>query len=282
MKRIGSGFSLLTKFENLFINDSMKRINIKEFHETKYCPGVWRDLMTDFLSVFTYNANPYKIIFPFLKNAISRSGSRKIIDFGSGGGTYMLKLLQEIDPNSESYTAELTDKFPNKQCFQRIETLSGGRIKYNRESVDLLEGGKPQGFWTFFSTAHHFNKKELKTLLETAVKQKCGIGIFEYSSREILQIVLPSLMVPFLVLAVTPLITPFSWRRLFWTYILPVVPTLVMVDGFISHMKSYSVAELEKIASETASLDYHFECGRKRIFLKTCPITYLTGYPINK
>ena len=257
----------------------MKRINIKEFHETKYCPAIWRDLMTDFLAFFVYHANPYKVIFPLLKKALSRSNSKQIIDLGSGGGTYMLKLLQAIDPKAELYTAMLSDKFPNMQCAQRIKQLSNGRIKYISGSVDVLESEKPKGFWTLFTAAHHFNEAELKKILNSAVEQKCGIGLFEYSSREIMQIVLPSLMVPFLVLVLTPLITPFSWRRLLWTYILPVVPLLVMIDGFISHMKSYSVDELKKITAEISSPDYHFECGRKRVFIKTCPVTYLIGYP---
>ena len=258
----------------------IKRIKIKEFHETKYCPAVWRDFMTDFLAFFLYHANPYKAIFPLLKNALDRSGSRRIIDFGSGGGTYMLKLLRSIDPKSELYTALLSDKFPNKRCAERIENLSGGRIKYIPEPIDILTSEKPQGFWTLFTAAHHFDENELKTFIGSAVRQKCGIGIFEYSSREILQVILPSLMVPLLVLAITPLITPFSWRRLFWTYIIPAVPLLVMLDGFISHMKSYSVAELEEIVSGLSSPDYHFECGRKRVFMKTCPVTYLIGYPV--
>lgn len=258
----------------------MKRINIKEFHETRYCPSLWRDLMTDFLAFFVYNANPYKVIYPFLKSALSRSGSKQIIDFGSGGGTYMLKMLRMLDPESKLYTALLSDKFPNEQCAHRIEKLSAGRIKYIPDPVDILKSKKPQGFWTLFAAAHHFDEAELKFLLNSAVKQKCGIGIFEYSSRDFLQVTLPSLMAPFLVLTMTPLITPFSWRRLFWTYILPIVPILVMMDGFVSHMKSYSVKELTKITAQIPSLDYHFECGRKRIFLKTCPITYLIGYPI--
>ncbi len=260
----------------------MKRINLKEFHETKYCPVLWRDFMTDFLSVFVYNANPYKVIYPLIKNALSCSGSKQIVDFGSGSGMYMLKLLRNINSESKLYTALLSDKFPNKKSAQRIENLSGGQIKYIPESVDILDSKNPQGFWTLLTAAHHFNETELKSILSDAVKQKCGIGILEYSSRQILQIILPSLMVPFLVLTITPFITPFSWKRLFWTYILPVVPVLVMIDGFISHMKSYSVAELKKMTNEMSSSNYYFECGRKRIFFKTCPITYLIGYPIKK
>ncbi len=258
----------------------MKRIHIKEFHETKYCPAIWRDLMTDFLAFLIYHANLYKVVFPFLKKALFRSGCRQIVDFGSGGGTYMLKLLKAIDPGSEVHTALLCDKFPNKKSAQRIKKLSGSRIRYISDSVDILKSDKPQGFWTLFETAHHFDNEELKGFLGDAVKQKCGVGIFEYTSREILQVVLPSLMVPFLVLALTPFIIPFSWQRLFWTYIFPVLPVLIMIDGFISHMKSYSVAELEGIAAQISSPEYHFECGRIRIFFKTCPITYLVGYPI--
>jgi hypothetical protein len=257
----------------------MNRLNIKEFHETKYCPAVWRDLMTDFLAFFTYHVNPYKSVMPLLKDAMEKSGHTRIVDFAAGNGTYILKVLAALDPEGNKYDALLCDKFPNTESAQRIEKLSGGRIKYVSEPLDILgEGTKPQGFWTLFSGAHHFSPDELKSFMEDAVKQNCGIAFFEYSARGILSSLLPSLLVPFLVLLLTPLISPFSWRRLFWTYI-PAVPFLVMIDSFISHLKSYSAAEFEKLAAEIDAPGYKFECARKRIFMKTCPVTYLIGYP---
>lgn len=253
---------------------------MKEFHETRYCPAVWRDLMTDFLAFFTYHVNPYKSTMPLLKNAMEKSGHRRIVDFAAGGGAYILKVLAALGPETDKYNALLCDKFPNAESARRIEKLSGGRIKYIAESVDILdENEKPQGFWTLFSGAHHFSPRQLKTFTECAVRQNCGIAFFEYSGRGILQAVLPSLAVPFLVLLLTPLVSPFSWRRLFWTYIIPAVPLLMMIDGFISHLKSYSAAEFRRIVAETDAPGYKFECGRKRILMQTCPITWFIGYP---
>ncbi|MFA6715527.1 MAG: hypothetical protein WC082_11180 [Victivallales bacterium] len=258
----------------------MNRLNIKEFHETRYCPAVWRDLMTDFLAFFTYHVNPYKSVMPQLKNAMEKSGCARIVDFAAGNGTYILKVTAALDPETNKYNALLCDKFPNAESARRIEKLSGGRIKYILEPVDILdENEKPQGFWTLFSGAHHLSPEQLRTFTECAVRQDCGIAFFEYSDRGILQALLPSLFVPFLVLLLTPLISPFSWRRLFWTYIIPVVPLLVMVDGFISHLKSYSAAEFENIVAGIDAPRYKFECGRRRILMKTCPITWFIGYP---
>ena len=58
----------------------------------------------------------------------------------------------------------------------------------------------------------------------------------------------PVLLSPVLLWCVSFLVFPFSWRRLFFTYLIPVLPLVLLVDGFLSRMRSYTAAELEEIA----------------------------------
>jgi len=64
-----------------------------------------------------------------------------------------------------------------------------------------------------------------------AVDKKRGIGIFEMQERSLFAIIMIavfSFVGPFIL---TPLIRPLKWDRLFWTYVIPIVPLLLSIDG---------------------------------------------------
>ena len=64
------------------------------------------------------------------------------------------------------------------------------------------------------------------------------------------------LLVPLLVLFVTPLIRPFRWRRLVLTYLIPVLPLAILWDGLVSALRTYSVEEMKDLVSEFPSYDW--------------------------
>ncbi len=111
---------------------------------------------------------------------------------------------------------------------------------------------------------------------------------------------------PLLVLLLTPSLRPFRWSRLFWTYVVPVVPFVIWYDGWISCLRAYSLDDLREMVkvvnantstSQTASdsslgdrslspqtspagrSSYIWQIGEERAGL--LPVTYLIGYPRN-
>jgi hypothetical protein len=64
-----------------------------------------------------------------------------------------------------------------------------------------------------------------------AVNKKRGIGIFEMQERSLFSILMSILLNPLSTWFLTPFARPFSIDRLFWTYIIPVVPIVFMIDG---------------------------------------------------
>ncbi|MCF6175194.1 MAG: hypothetical protein L3J71_05470 [Victivallaceae bacterium] len=258
----------------------IKRLKIKEFHETAYCPAWLRDYLTDFLSFFTYHMNPYKPVCLLLKNALVQSKQTQIVDFCTGNGRYMIKILRNINGADGGCQATVCDKFPNQQSVKELAVLSGGQVEYMAESVDLLDIQQmPAGFRTIFSGIHHFDETTIKIFLRSAIEQGCGVAFFDYTKRTWFNIIIPALLVPGLVWGVTPFIRPFSWRRLLFTYIIPLVPLLVMVDGCISNWKAYSPAEFTAMVAEFTDTKHEWQIGEQRSIFGTCPITYLIGYP---
>jgi hypothetical protein len=85
------------------------------------------------------------------------------------------------------------------------------------------------------------------------------------------------LLAPLFVLLITPRIRPWSWARLALTYVVPIVPLLVVWDGLVSCLRSYRLAELRAL---TAGLDrgYAWEVGEYR--RRGAVVTYLIGAPV--
>jgi hypothetical protein len=60
----------------------------------------------------------------------------------------------------------------------------------------------------------------------------------------------------------TPFIRPFTWRRLLWTYVVPVVPLVAMWDGLVSNLRTYSPVELSTLADALHGPAYRWRSGR--------------------
>jgi hypothetical protein len=89
------------------------------------------------------------------------------------------------------------------------------------------------------------------------------------------------LLTPLVVWLVTPAIRPFHWARLLWTYLIPVVPLVVLFDGIVSCLRTYTVAELEEFTTGVSQSGYEWEIGEERAKGMLAPVTYLIGYPTN-
>ncbi len=92
---------------------------------------------------------------------------------------------------------------------------------------------------------------------------------------------LPMLLVPLMVLLTTPLIRPFRWSRLFWTYLIPVVPLTSLFDGLVSCMRTYSAQELRELAEGAGTKTYLWEIGELKRTAGLIRITYLVGVPVH-
>jgi hypothetical protein len=86
-------------------------------------------------------------------------------------------------------------------------------------------------------------------------------------------------LTPLIVLLVTPMIRPFRWSRLFWTYAAPLVPLIVLWDGVVSCLRTYSPAELLELTEGLGGKGYLWESGEERQQRSPIPVTYLIGYP---
>jgi hypothetical protein len=260
-------------------NRAMRRIQWFELHDQSWFPAFLRDQVTDALQAILQLGGFYRSIAGRLQRALEESGATQVLDLCSGAGGPWLALYKAFDrPPSRMVSITLSDKFPNGPAFRRAQSVSNGKIAYHAAPVNVTD--VPQdlaGFRTVFNAFHHFSPPEAHAMLLDAVEQRRGIGIFEVPGRHLTTLLL-TCTVPLAALLVTPFLRPFRWSRLMWTYLIPVVPLVLLFDGIVSCLRVYSPSELVELTGHLSSSNvYEWEIGEERS--GWLPITYLIGRP---
>jgi hypothetical protein len=257
----------------------MRRIQFIEIHEQPWFPSFLRDDVTDALQYGLSFLKAYAPIGPMLQSALNSLRSRSIVDLCSGGGGPWLHLSRNIEGDAGADQIRLTDKFPNLRAFQNVRAASGNRITFCTDSVDAMKVPRElTGFRTMFSSYHHFPREEARAVLQDAVDASQSIGIFEVTRRapSAICIIFPWALMVFLC---TPWIRPFRWSRLFWTYVVPIVPFVLLFDGVVSCLRTYRPQELREIIGKLTGNEYQWEVGEHLEARSNVSIIYLIGYP---
>ncbi|WP_395140681.1 class I SAM-dependent methyltransferase [Armatimonas sp.] len=245
----------------------MRRLHFIELTDLPGWPTVFRDGATDYLETVVRLANPYAKIVPKLAAALEACQATNVLDLCSGAGGPWATLLPLLEGQKPDVL--LTDFYPN---------LAGSALPYHIEPVDATKVPEAlAGFRTLFASFHHFRPEQARAILADAVEKRQGIAVFEATARTI-PALLGMLFVPLAVWIITPRIRPVRFSRLFFTYLIPILPFAVFFDGFVSCLRTYTPDELREL---TAGLDqsYTWEIGSEPVAHSPMPITYLIGLP---
>lgn len=258
----------------------MKRYHLFEFEDLPWFPDFLRQSMMDFLRFMISKINIYQPIIPLLQEALAHASQPGILDLGSGGGGGIAGIQQELSKQlRKKVPVTLSDKFPNIPAFELVQKQTNGAITYIPEPVDATDvPGQFTNLRTIFSAFHHFNPKLAQAILTDAARKKVPIGIFEGASKSWAEIALVLFIFPFIILAVTPFIRPFRLSRLFFTYIIPLLPLCIMWDGMVSILRLYSPAMLRQLTVAIPAEGYIWQTG-KATHWSGAKVIYLIGYP---
>jgi hypothetical protein len=248
-----------------------------EIHEQPWFPRFLRDQTTDALQFVLEFGDVYKPIFPRLHQALAAAQARNIVDLCSGAGGPWLSLRARFEREAGfPLDILLTDKFPHAGSVHAVGDAGRSRIHFHPDSVDATHVPENLvGFRTIFTSFHHFSPVQARAVLKDAVANGQSIAIFEATGRGPLTL-LSLLLVPIATLLLLPFQGPFRWSSFIWTYILPVIPFVIFFDGFISCMRSYSVAQLGELTQGLLE-NYNWICGEDRGGRLPILITYLIG-----
>lgn len=232
----------------------MARIHLFEFEDQAWFPSFLRNYVTDFLQFLSNKAKVYESVVDEIAEVTIRHGSNNIIDLGSGGGGGLIWLSEVLHKKIPDLKITLTDLYPNISAFEYTKSKSSV-IDYSSHPVNAIDVPSGlHGFRTQFLSFHHFKPIQATQIIQNAVDCKQAIGIFEIQDRS-----LPSLLVmlfsPLSVLLFTPMIKPFNLGRIIFTYLIPIIPLVVLWDGIVSCLRTYSVEELNGLLSRVHNRD---------------------------
>lgn len=248
----------------ILYKDHMKRIHLFEFEDQKWFPSFLRNYVTDFLQFLSNRAKVYEPVVDDIVRTLSSNGINRIVDMGSGSGGGLIWLGQTLVRERSDLKILLTDLYPNKVAFDHI-VRNQPFFEYNPEPVNATRVPVHlEGMRTMFLSFHHFRSRDAVSILQNAVDARQPIAIFEGQDRSLLSII-AMLLSPLSVLLTTPFIKPFRWGRLVFTYLIPVVPLVVLWDGLISSFRTYSVAEMKELVKQVRDNEqYDWQFSKKK------------------
>jgi hypothetical protein len=265
----------------------VKRLHLAEIHEQPWCPPQIRDGATDCLRAIAGVLQQYRYVIPLLQRALAATGSPQIIDLCSGGAGPWLGMGKQLQRRlRQRVPIVLTDLYPSWQStmhntvnHESPSAPSAPQIIFVPFPVDATRVSPAlPGLRTLFTAYHHFDPPTAQAILQSAVDQCQGIGIFEQTRRSPLAL-LVMLVLPFLAWLFTPFLRPFHWSRLFWTYVIPAIPAVLLLDGLVSCLRTYEPDELRAMVEQLHGPPYTWEIGRVRSPISPVGITYLIGWP---
>jgi hypothetical protein len=221
----------------------LRRLQLFEFLDQSWCPQPVRHGATDYLEAITSRADIYGPIQPEIFRAIGDCGAKRVVDLCSGGGGPWLspgwrRALAEHAPLS----VLLTDKFPSHELSVRLR--ADPTVTCADFPVDAAHVPESlSGFRTIFSSFHHFPDNIARDVLGDAVRCGQGFAMTEVTSRT-LRAFATILLMPIFALILTPRMRPFRWSRLLLTYLLPLIPFVVLWDGLVSCFRTRTPQEL--------------------------------------
>lgn len=258
----------------------LPRLQLFELEDLSWFPRVIRDLATDYLVFMEKRFALHRPAVPLLREALVKSGATRVVDLCSGAGGPVPALVEALAASGLRVPFTLTDKYPNLRAFRRLAARYPEHISYAAYSCDAtMVPPDLLGLRTMFNAFHHFAPSGARSVLASAVKARQAIAIFEIPERT-LAMLLPLLFTPLLVAVATPWIRPFQWRRLLWTYGLPLVPLTCWWDGVVSVLRAYTVGEM--LAMTHGFSGYEWTAARVAAEGAAGHLTYLIGLPAQR
>lgn len=242
-----------------------------EFSDQSWLPRCFRRIMTELMQFQAARYQIYRPAIPKLNDLLERSGCREILDLCSGSGGPLLHLHPYVE--AERFT--LSDRFPT--AARSAPAADDGRVEWLADPLDARD--VPPRFKqcrTIFTSFHHFDETGARRILKGAVDARAPIAIFEFTERTFARM-WRLVCAPLVVWYDVWRIRPWNAWRLFWTYVLPIIPLLYSWDALVSHLRTYSPRQLREL---TAGLTGHeWEAGAIPWVGEQFRILYLVGLP---
>ncbi|MEM6686972.1 MAG: hypothetical protein AAF617_14415, partial [Bacteroidota bacterium] len=225
----------------------MKRRQITQIINTNWCPEFIKKMIAEFLSWFVLKTNATKPFIPVIEEMLDTTHTKNVIniefDLGAGIETVQPFLSEEI-------------------------TVTSIHISQFHTHTN--------GLYLFVNCFHQLPATNAKEILQKIADSGNPVVVVEGNNDSLWQIVGMTVFVPLTVLLTAFFVTPFRMLRILFTYIIPILPIIIVIDGCIALLKLYNPNDLRVLSSSVHTKNYTWKAG-KNANRRGGKIMYLTG-----
>lgn len=225
----------------------MKRYQLFEILDWPWIPQSLRDACTGYLELISRGVGLHTSIALELEQFMLKCGHNRLIDLCSGGAGPMVGLAQHWSSKQPTFNIVLTDFFPHTQAFQRAKDLCPHNLSFLSYPVDATAvGSELKGVRILVNAFHHFSPQMAAKIVANALESQAPLVVVELSARSPLNIA-SFLFIPWIAFLAIPLVRPFRWHWLIFTYLIPLIPLIMAWDGLVSHLRAYSKSDWQNL-----------------------------------
>ena len=207
---------------------------MKELEDHQWFPQLLRNYQTEYIGYVVSRFQIYQGFIELLKKTPNTQ-----FDLCSGSGEPACSIFKQ----SGAFThLTLSDKFPHKAFKDQA------KIRYLQTPLDVLNMEFERGqTYTMFNAFHHFTEQEQVDICQKISEAKASAYFVEILFPTPIHVIKTLFATTLGVLVLSPWVKPFSWKRLFFTYLIPINPITISIDGFVSVLKSKSLKQYKKL-----------------------------------
>lgn len=246
---------------------------VKELEDLPGFPPLLRQMQTEYIGWMVRFFRVYRRIPALSREYLPAKFLQKWQDTGSGSGGPIAALAGS--PEWQSIAITLSDLYPQEAC------KLPPNCRYEPKPTDALhlKLETPHTI-SFFNAFHHFTLQEQSNIISSQLKAGHAVFVAEILQPNLLSFLRILLATTIGQVLFCPLVTPFRWKRILFTWLLPVNLLTVTWDGLVSVLKSprrRDYALWKQQAEQTGSRCIVLDAGN--LFL---PVKLFIAWPVSE
>jgi hypothetical protein len=209
----------------------MKRKEVPQITNTSWFPIFLTRCIHEFMTWFVDKVNAAKPFIPVINEGLEYANRIVVIEKNCGAGFETVDQL--IDPMIE-------------RCYVKAANFNANE----------------DGLYLSVNSFHQFNESEAKEILTKVSLRNQPIVIVEGNNDSLWQVFGMTVIVPLTVLLTAPFVKPFRIERLLFTYLIPILPLVTFIDGFLALFRLYAPVDLDELTTFIDQKGYVWRSGK--------------------
>jgi hypothetical protein len=241
---------------------------VRELEDRSWFPAFLRNHQTEFLAFIAKLFLLYEPIKPLILNKLYAPTAMDWTDTCSGSGGPIVAL-------NIPHKTLLTDLYPPENG-KGLPIF----IRYHPNPIDISHTLPPgKGLITMFNSFHHFDDATKEKILTDTINSGRPFLFTELLQPDTKSFLLVCFSTTLGHWLMVPFMKPFDWKRIFFTYIIPIHTITIFIDGIISVCKARNELYYKNLLYKIKKMDYRVQFHKTKGRFAT--LYTIEGTPIN-